>query len=282
MNDNELKEMILRLAKKEIRLSYSKPDAPLSVTDSRIGGRPAVPPDFIWPEYTGEGYDGETKCRPLSFMAQINLKDIAAHDTEDLLPKTGILSFFYELITMQWGFDPSDKGCARVYYFPETEQLSLEEIPGNIDDEAVIPELAVAFEQQISVPSPEGISEDIDWDDYYECCAVLGYEHDEWADVTKLLGYPDVIQSPMEEECERVTRGYRCGSPEDYKKIPEDEKADIREKANEWMLLFQMGTIETEEYECMFGDCGHIYFWIRKSDIANLNFDNVWLILQCG
>ncbi|MGN0700170.1 MAG: DUF1963 domain-containing protein [Oscillospiraceae bacterium] len=32
----------------------------------------------------------------------------------------------------------------------------------------------------------------------------------------------------------------------------------------------------------MFGDCGHIYFWIRKADLAARNFDNVWLILQCG
>ena len=31
----------------------------------------------------------------------------------------------------------------------------------------------------------------------------------------------------------------------------------------------------------MFGDCGRIYFYIRKKDLAERNFDNVQLILQC-
>ncbi|MCD2347047.1 DUF1963 domain-containing protein [Clostridium guangxiense] len=32
----------------------------------------------------------------------------------------------------------------------------------------------------------------------------------------------------------------------------------------------------------MFGDCGEIYFYIRKADLKDKNFENVWLILQCG
>lgn len=284
MTEAEIRAKIDELARNEIRISYGKPENPLSVTASRIGGRPAVPADFVWPEYTGEGYDDVTKSRPLSFLAQINLADIAEYDTEGLLPKTGILSFFYEYISSCWGFDPADKGCSRVYYFPEIDVLTLAETPEEMDEEAVIPEHEVKFEQQISVPDPSCISHDIDYDEYWECSAEMGYEPDEWGDVTKLLGYPDVIQNPMENECERVTRGYRCGSPEDYAKIPESEKADILEKAKDWTLLFQMGTIETDDghYEMMFGDCGHIYFWIKKSDLQSLNFDNVWLILQCG
>ncbi|MCI6583120.1 MAG: YwqG family protein [Oscillospiraceae bacterium] len=47
-----------------------------------------------------------------------------------------------------------------------------------------------------------------------------------------------------------------------------------------------MGTVTDEDndydYELMFGDCGHIYFWIRKSDLKNRDFDNIWLVLQCG
>ena len=86
----------------------------------------------------------------------------------------------------------------------------------------------------------------------------------------------------MEEECECVTRGYRRGSPEDYAKITEEEKADIKDKADEWIMLFQMGTITDDDYKLMFGDCGHIYFRIKKTDLMNGNFDNIWLILQCG
>ena len=32
----------------------------------------------------------------------------------------------------------------------------------------------------------------------------------------------------------------------------------------------------------MWGDCGCIYFWLKKQDLAAGNFDRVWLILQCG
>ena len=64
--------------------------------------------------------------------------------------------------------------------------------------------------------------------------------------------------------------------------IPEDVKQEIKEKSSDWVMLFQMGTIETSDSEMMFGDCGHIYFWIRKQDLQSLNFEKVWLILQCS
>lgn len=280
----DLKEKLLKIAKNEIRISYCKSEESLSETDSKIGGRPAVPDDFIWPEFNGKGYcDEEPATRPLSFMAQINLAELAEYDTENLLPKTGVLSFFYEMVTMQWGFDPADKGSARVYYFPDAAKLSFREFPSDMEDEAHIPELKINFEKHISLPFLENFySDDVEWEEYEACCRELGYEYDGMGDVTKVLGYPDVIQNPMEEECEAVTRGYRRGCPEDFKKISEAEKEDIREKAKDWTLLFQMGTISSEETEIMFGDCGHIYFWIKKSDLENKNFETAWLILQCG
>lgn len=279
-----LKTYLLGIARNEIRISYYEPNGTFSPVRSKTGGKPAVPVNFVWPEYTGKGYgDEEPVTRPLSFMAQINLEEVAEYDTKNLLPKTGMLCFFYDMVTMKWGFDPQDKGCARVYYFPDVRKLSPMDIPQNLEDEVYIPELRMSFEKHISLPlSPDNLSVKFDWDEYEECCEELGYEPDEMGDVTKLLGYPDVIQNPMEEECESVTRGYRQGNPEDYAKIPQAVKEDIKKKANEWTLLFQMGTISTDETEIMFGDCGHIYFWIKKEDLKNKNFNNIWLILQCG
>ena len=95
---------------------------------------------------------------------------------------------------------------------------------------------------------------------------------------TKLLGHPEVIQNPMEEECEAVTRGFNMGGIESY---PKQYQKEIRSASKDWILLFQMDTVETSDYELMFGDSGHIYFWIKKEDLKNKNFDNIWLILQC-
>ena len=287
-SSDELIEILEMLKKKEIRITYQETEEELlDVTVSKIGGNPALPADFIWPRYKGEAFNGEEKERPLSFMAQINLSDIAEYDEEDVLPKTGMLSFFYELMTMKWGFAPEDKGCARVYYFPEEVELQPTPIPEELEADAFVPECEMCFEEHISFPCYDDYrqlkdADDLDWDDYDEARVQLGYTSDEWGDRTKLLGYADLIQGSMYEECEILYRGYGTGNPEEYAKIPSSEKQDIKEKSSDWMLLFQMGTIETENSVIMFGDCGHIYFWIRKQDLKERNFDKVWLILQCG
>ena len=33
------------------------------------------------------------------------------------------------------------------------------------------------------------------------------------------------------------------------------------------MLLFQLDTVEQGDFELMFGDCGHIYFYLTKEDL---------------
>ena len=285
-DEKPLTEKLLEIAKKEIRITYRKSDAPLPALSSKIGGKPAVPHDFAWPHYTGTAYnENESKRRPLSFLAQINLKDVADLDEETPLPKSGVLSFFYELETMTWGFDPKDKGSARVFYFPDESDLSIADFPEGLEEYSKLPENAVDLKQNISLPGYCEFDDDTEyeWEEYDECSAKLGYEPDDGSgDRNKLFGYPDVIQNPMESECETVTRGYRIGNPEDSAKIPEKEKADIKAKADEWILLFQMGTVNDDGYELMFGDCGYIYFWIKKTDLKNGNFDNIWLILQCG
>lgn len=286
-----LESVLAGLAKQEIRLSYCKTDDALPVGSSKLGGQPDLPADFLWPEYEGEGYgDNCVKRRPLAFLAQINLKDVANFDREGLLPKTGLLSFFYEVVSMRWGFDVKDRGCARVFYFPETESLRSTPLHTGLDRDGILPACEISFEPHLSLPSYESFDEmdaskvlgEVDWDAYDECCEEMGVEPDEMGERTKLLGYPDLIQNPMEEECEMISRGYYCGNPEGYAKVTPQEKEDIRKKAKDWVLLFQMGTIETEGYELMFGDCGHIYFWIRKDDLIHCRFDKIWLILQCS
>lgn len=147
---------------------------PFPAYSSKIGGKPAVPSDFVWPGYLSKSFDGVTKERPFSFMSQINLEDVANCDSENLLPKTGILSFFYEQISMPWGFAPEYKGSAIVYYFPKIEDLIPMDPPDDMDEEAIMPEFAVAFEKHISIPEyvdfpDEAADMDFEWEDYDEC-----------------------------------------------------------------------------------------------------------------
>lgn len=282
-----IKDILSKIVKQEIRLNYTKVESPLPVGSSKLGGKPDLPPDFEWPEFEGSTWGCESKLRPLSFLVQINLKDVAAYDTEGLLPSAGLLSFFYECETMLWGYDPKDHGCARVFWFPEETELVSTDFPATLEEDMILPECSISFVPQAILPDYDSLVEGMNidelcnWDDYEEFLEELDCDPDEQGSIMKLLGYPDVIQHPMEIECETVTRGYSTGSPKDYQKVTKEENEDIREKSKDWILLFQMGTVETGDYELMFGDCGYIYFWIRKEDLLARRFDRIWLILQC-
>lgn len=269
---------------------YAKNAVFLKLTDkkaeplqTKIGGKPDLPPDFEWYYYEGEDFNGVTENRPLSFIAQINCTEIKPYDKDDLLPDTGMLYFFYELGTMTWGYSPEDKGSARVFYYDgDLSLLKQTDFPETLDKDYIIPEKTPEFVSISDVPDYSEVYEfyDADFqDDDYDIYQEL--RESEFSDEIriKLLGYADLIQNTIQCECEYVSRGYDYGNG--VPDTSEEEKADIEKKAADWILLFQLDTIETDDYELMFGDCGRIYFYIRKKDLAERNFDNVQLILQC-
>ena len=270
-------EILDSLKKNEITISTEFNNNSEIVNKSKIGGKPYLPKDFIWPYYQG---------LPLSFLAQINLEEVSSLDKDKLLPDKGILYFFYELETQEWGYSPQDKGCAKVFYYEDISNFSLIDFPENMEDDYKISEFKVSFKSNISLPSYENFylflkehdtfkEQDISFSDFIPLYDELFIPDNNY---TKLLGHPEVIQNPMEEECEAVTRGFDMGGIESY---PKQYQKEIKSASKDWILLFQMDTVETSDYELMFGDSGHIYFWIKKEDLANKNFENIWLILQC-
>ena len=78
-----------------IKLKISKPKDKLFPGSSKLFGNPDVWDGFEWPyiEENGEKYD-------LTFMCQIDCAKAEGFDESGLLPKTGILYFFYDLDTM--------------------------------------------------------------------------------------------------------------------------------------------------------------------------------------
>ena len=118
-----IKEKLESLGRNSIQLKIARKET-YKLGATRFGGKPDVPPDFVWPTYEGESYDHVVKDRPLTFLAQFNCAELAQFDKEHLLPDHGLLSFFYETDTQCWGYDPKDKGCARVYWFEDLSALS--------------------------------------------------------------------------------------------------------------------------------------------------------------
>jgi len=266
-----------------IRLNIGA-DGPIVWGRTRFGGCPDVPAGFVWPTFTSDTfYDDTVKPRPLSFLAQFDCGALAAMDPEGLLPRTGILSFFYELGSARWGFDPADAGCGRVYWFDGSQPLAPAPFPHELDEEFRLPRLRVQAKADHSFASwadfaqvhPE-LDEDELFEDYIEAYEVIGGS----GDCSKLLGWPDVIQDNMTLECELVSRGYNLGGLDEF-----PAHLAAREGAasvENWRLLFQLDSFEMEDFDLNFGDDGALYFYIRTEDLKARRFDRVWVILQCG
>jgi uncharacterized protein YwqG len=73
-----------------IRLVAAKRIVAAATGVSRLGGSADLPADVPWPT--------DDDGAPLSFIAQLDLRQMAAHDVQGLLPRGGMLSFFYAAI----------------------------------------------------------------------------------------------------------------------------------------------------------------------------------------
>lgn len=284
MSVEKIQQELEKMCRNSIRLHIGGGVEP-EIGSTHFGGVPDVPEDFVWPVFETSTYDDEEiKPRPLAFLAQFDCAELAPLDTEGLLPKTGVLSFFYEIDSMRWGFDPKDKGCARVFWFEDVSVLAPARVPEDLHEDFQFPVLQFTASSEPSYPDGEDFclepERNMDWDGFYEALEALGMEEPD--NISQLLGWPDLVQGNMTMECEFVSRGYYLGHGWD-EISPEDRQYAEQTSREKWQLLFQLDTVESEEddFELMFGDCGRLYFYIPKEDLLARNFERVWLVMQC-
>lgn len=276
---NIFKKKYSKLLKNSIELNIDKKYNGNSL--SFFGGLPLVPNDFEWPYYNIDSFEdtsGEVKLRPLSFLAQFDCSGLKELDKDNLLPHVGILSFFYSVESNKWGYSPSDKGCSKVYWFEDVSSLSPATKPTDLNLNYFFPKLNINLKIKDSYPDYENLPKEYNCDKYEIFYEFLNKNEEE--NISKILGWSDTIQGEMREECELIDKGYFLGDT--YDSIPKKVLDEVEKKGkNKWVLLFQLASIEIDDFELMFGDSGKLYFWIKKEDLLNKNFDNVWLILQC-
>lgn len=260
----------------------------LTPTDSRIGGLPHLPPDLAWPTQNG---------LPMSHIATIRLSEVEPFDTEQLLPKRGLLYFWYSAVQDVWGFDPKDAGGFRVDYLEnESNRIELRRHPSagcSGDQMEIGPETGVfhparaTFSTDWTLPNEEWIQDMVSplrrlWTIrelanarcYGDLCDGLP------ADVSpadRLLGHPQAVQGPMEMECQLVTHGLYCGDATVYN---DPRAAALARKRRDWRLLLQIDS--DDDSGMCWGDAGRLYYWIPKAGLRARDFTRVWMILQCG
>ena len=153
-NLGHLADRILPLCQPAIRLNLT-PSAPIYTADaslqdaspvgvSKVGGYPDLPPGFAWP-YWEEA--------PLPFLAQFRLADVTPFDAEGILPKTGMLYFFWD-VTMQlfmYGGDPVNWKI--VHDAADPASLARTPPPPGLPEYGETNPNRVVFEAELTVPS---------------------------------------------------------------------------------------------------------------------------------
>lgn len=262
-----------------LQLERVRDENSIPVGASKIGGKPDLPSSVKWPK---------EKCKvrkkkflifktsspkqteiPLSFIAQINLSEVSHLDAEGLLPRKGMLYFFYSADQSVWGFDPRDRSGFQVFFFDGKSPLKRTDYPEKLPQHARYRAASVTAERSVSFPDHLSF---LNADEFDRFCEMTGD-----VPVNKMLGHADIIQSEMELECELVTNGIYVGDPSGYR----DPRVPVLEQnSKDWRLLLQ---VDSNEKDCgmMWGDLGRIYYWIRRDDLLDRKFDRSWLILQC-
>jgi uncharacterized protein YwqG len=201
-----ISENLLAVAQPAVLFELSPGDElEIPIGDSKIGGAPDLPSDYQWPQW---------KNKPMGFIGQVNLATVSKFDLTNLLPKEGVLSFFYDLYEQPWGYDPKKLGFSRVEYFHPAVSLTRRELP---DNENRLKCSHVAFSPSLTIPDPVSpafielkLQHNLNQDEiemYPELRNQLLSYYRQTKNTTNhhLLGFSDNIQNDMQFEVERVT-----------------------------------------------------------------------------
>ncbi|HWM88224.1 MAG TPA: YwqG family protein [Kofleriaceae bacterium] len=249
---------------------------------SRLGGIPDLSAGIAWPSYARQtDRDGPPRISttrvPLDFIAQVRLDDVPPEVLPQECPTTGLLSFFYDCEEAPWGFDPLDRGGGQVLYQAPQVELAPTLPPPEVRERTARACTALPGAEW-TAPAPDGyLSHDeviACWDDLTRVISRWPKEREH-----RLLGHSQNIQNEMTLECQIVSSGLYFGDG------PPDEHPEFEELAGgakDWILLLQVDTDDGSDGPgWMWGDCGRIYFWIRRQDLAARRFERTWTVLQC-
>ena len=226
--------------------------------ESKVGGGPDAPKDFVWPEFKG---------LPLEFVCQIKCSNVELEN----FPSEGLLLFF--LCDGYWTDKVEDKDYIRVVYVSPNSDLFEAQPPfiykkrlfGLLKPRQipkVFDEARLKINKSISIPDPESLTDEFSdkMDQKDECegyCEIK--EEISGERFIQIGGYPHPIQ--YDGIAESAAKAFGIG------------------EAKDWHMLLEVS--HSPQTNMMWGDGGRIHFFAHKSDIENRSFGNVWMEFQC-
>ncbi len=292
-------------------------DDELPVGASKMGGWPDLPPTTPWPHW--KGIDGTWEpARPLHFLAQINVADARAAIAKGYtacpelalpghqmpldfgepirriapdvphmpLPQSGLLSVFYDADDQPWqdcGEDSEEGGGFRILYTPADVPLERCTIPAELQAlMQVPPPIFRARRLSLSLVTPthplRNLSvRDADATALEEVLDRVEPESDSDSGEHQLLGLADYIQTDPAATWAREEVEARGIDLYDPAAGPEPWDA-LAWAARQLLLLLQIDS--DADLKWLWGDCGKLYFHVRKADLSTCDFTRVRLELQ--
>jgi uncharacterized protein YwqG len=295
-----------RFARASIRLRPD-PSAIRYVGESKVGGKPAVPRDFVWPtrivempdpspawidrQYFAPRLPSPDRRSALTFIAQIDLGAIAPFDSNGILPRDGMLLFFFDDI-YQADVVPGDGSSAtarygddrvfnvdvfghdvidqvRVIHVPAGTRIDLSDagpttalsMPLSASSDRTLPNVDAYCVAPDSTPPEERSGRVVLSDEAWRRLADLEYEIRANAHIDQMLGWAD-------------NGAHGPSLPPSVDGLATVPLADRLSVSEEPRLLLQLDPRTYEKVGIEFGRT--LYFYGRGSDLRRGDFSHCW------
>lgn len=270
------KEKLVKMIRPTVGVqTIASDDKNLKVGKSKIGGRPDLPKDFLWPKVDDQS---------MLFCAQYNLSELTKFDKENILPNKGFFYIFIALIDESHGFSESEKGFKFIY--SESESLVRTDFPKDIPENQIFKTASINYLEYYTIPDNENYKLDDLVSKYpnlgcdfhepiTEFIALELYPNFEMFDnFHQILGHDKSIQSSVVYDFAAKDLGI-IDSPEYEKRWNE-----ILELSKTYELLLQLDCFDSNTDLSKYGGSAVFYIGLSKTDLEKKNFNNIKLAIQ--
>lgn len=273
--DKDDKERLIKMIRPTIGIrTKSSDDKNLKVGTSKIGGKPDLPKNFEWPKADG---------KPMLFCAQYNLSEITRFDKENELPKKG---FFYIFLSLneEWNEFNGIKQPFK-FIFSKSENLIRTEFPNDINENQTFKTAVIEYFEYYTIPHWQNyklFEFDKKYDDFnfYFIEPIEFYMIEELYqdsdNMHQILGHDRSIQSSVVYDFASKELGLYGAESSEYQK----RWNDILELSKTYELLLQLDCYDSNTDLTKFGGSGTYYFGLSKTDLENMNFNNIKMSFQ--
>lgn len=273
------KKWVLSEIQPSIRLETNG-EACQEIGKTKLGGCPDLSKNISWAR---SNYDN----RYLSFLGQVNLREVKMFDELDLLPQNGLLYFFFNLDSVDDGkviFSKEESDLEKASppeEFKEQKKTFWKQLFTGKSKKWILKESQVKIYTEYHIPS---------WDSL----PLEKIYQETHTDIKPIDAFIESVFEDVYEEGETETTsnhhliGHYNGIQNEFHELnfldkgtSDSEHLTLEDINNalKWKLLFQFDS--DDHLDVSWGDWGRVYFFIHEDDLKNQNFDNIKIVADC-